>query len=330
MDRTHSRRPEEEPVDMPARALLSRSHMPGTINNHFHINPEGMTMNFVHRCLPFSNATDQAKKSLVEEVCQFIVHPRLLVLAFAVILAGCATEPVTRVLLVDTYDIVAADDNERKQEKSNVIIEDQGEVEDLIQPVRVQDCIGAHYLYEETEYRDRNGQIRIRRTPVMVDVDPLQGVYVRRLRVTNNTSNVLRLNRADAVMVDAAGNDNEMADFQILAQNIKASLPCPSGDAVARTLRPLKILGADVRIRPGRETTFYAMFLNVDKSIVGDWVLELNDFPVETNQVGDVSRVEAFKFLLVSKGFRTEITQQRANLFYPWTEIERTTVEILQ
>ena len=43
-------------------------------------------------------------------------------------------------------------------------------------------------------------------------------------------------------------------------------------------------------------------------NIVGDWILELNDFPVETDGVGDVSRVEAFKFPLVSKGFRTEIT----------------------
>ena len=42
----------------------------------------------------------------------------------------------------------------------------------------------------------------------MVDIDPLQGIYVRGLRVTNNTPNVLRLSRADAVMVDAAGNDN--------------------------------------------------------------------------------------------------------------------------
>ncbi len=186
----------------------------------------------------------------MEEICQSIVHPRLLVLAFAVILAGRATESVTRALLVDTYDIVAADDNERKQEKSNVITADQGEVENLIQPVRVQDCIGAHYLYEETQYKDSSGQIRIRRTPVMADVGPLQGVYFRRLRVTNNTSNVLRLNRADAVMVDATGNDSEMADFQILAQNIKVSLPCPSGDAVARTLSPFKILGARLRFMP--------------------------------------------------------------------------------
>ena len=244
-------------------------------------------------------------------------------------LTACATtEPVTRVLTFDAFEIVSADDHRKKQEKSNVIMEDQGEAEDVLQAVQVHDCDGANYRYEVSEYTDREGRRQTRRTPVMVDVNPLQGVYVRRLRVTNNSPNVLRLSRADAVMVDPAGNDNELADLQILAQNIKADLPCPSGDAVTRNLRTLKILGADVRIRPGREVTFFVMFPSVDKSIVGDWILELNDFPVETDEVGDVSRVEAFKFPLVSKGFRTEVTQRKAGLFAPWVEVGRNTFEI--
>lgn len=245
-------------------------------------------------------------------------------------LVGCAAnEPVTRVVSTDTYEIVPADEMKKRQEKSNVIIEDQGEVEELIAPVRVHACNGAHYAYKEERYRDYvTGKYRTRQVPIMITVDPLAGIYVRGLRVTNNTPNVLRLNRADAVMVDAAGNDNEMADFQILTQNIRAGAPCPSGGAIVRTIRPLKILGADVRIRPGRETTFYAMFPTVDKSIVGDWVLELNDFPVETNEVGDVSKVERFVFPLVSKGYRTEVTQRKENLFSPWVEIKRETMEV--
>ena len=243
-------------------------------------------------------------------------------------LAACASDPQTRVLHQDTFTIVSSVDNQKIQKKANVIIEDQGEADQVIQPVRVQACDGAHLLWDEQQYIDAKGRRRVRRVRVMTEVDPLEGVYVRRLRVTNNTPNVLRLNRADAVLVDAAGNDNELADLEILAQNIKATMACPSGDAIVRTLRPLKILGADVRIRPGRETSFYAMFLDVDKSIVGDWVLELNDFPVETDAVGDVSKVESFKFHLVSKGLRTSITQRKAGFMSPWVEIKRTTEEL--
>ena len=271
-----------------------------------------------------------ASKSLWSRIRPSRVHV-IAILGLGTFLTGCATnEPVTRVLTTETFEIVPADDLRKRQEKSNVIIEDQGEVKNLVQPVSVQACNGPHLMFDEQQYTDYRGQKRIRRVRVMVDVDPLEGIYVRGLRVTNNTPNVLRLSRADAVLVDAARNDNEMADVQILAQNIRARLPFPSGDVLVRTLRSLKILGADVRIRPGRETTFYAMFPTADKSIVGDWVLELNDFPVETNTVGDVSKVEAFKFPLVAKGYRTEITQRRENWFAPWVETARTTAEIEQ
>ena len=56
--------------------------------------------------------------------------------------------------------------------------------------------------------------------------------------------------------------------------------------------------------------------------------LSLNDFPVETDAVGDVSRVAAFKFHLTSKGYRTSVTQRKAGFMSPWVEVTRTTEEL--
>ncbi len=255
---------------------------------------------------------------------------RIVPLSFLLVLAACAGgEPETKLRHIDTFAIVAAEDHQKKQTKDNVTIEDQGEIEDLVQPVVVQACEGAHLRFNTKRYVNaRTGRVSIQKTRVMIKVDPLEGVYVRRFRITNGTPNVLRLDRADAVLVDPAGNDNELADFQILAQNIRAKLPCISGKGVVGTLRPLKILGSDVRIRPGRETTFYAMFTTVDKSILGDWTLELNDFPVRTDEVGRVAGVQRFMFPLRSKGFRTTVTLRRDGFLSPWVEIDRKTKEI--
>lgn len=248
-----------------------------------------------------------------------------LLAACAALLTACAAgEPQTRVRTIDNFALVTVED-QKAQEVDAVAIQDMGEVKDLIRPLQVQACDGTLRRYNER--RTRDGKL-ISREPVMITLDPLRGVYVRRLRVTNDTTNVLNLNRADAVLVDAAGNDNELADTEIITQNIVARFPCGSGDAAARTLRPLKMLGSDVRIRPGREVTFYAMFLNVDPSIVGDWTLELNDFPVQTDAKGDVSKVAQFKFDLVAKGFRTRITETKMGLLSPWVETNRTTEEL--
>lgn len=247
-----------------------------------------------------------------------------LLTACAALLTACiASEPQTRVRTLDSFAIVTVED-QKAQKVDEVAIQDMGEVKDLIRPIQIQACEGSRLLFKEV--RTSQG---IRRERVMVTVDPLLGVYVRRLRVTNDTTNVLNLNRADAVLVDAAGNDNELADTEIITQNILARFPCGTGQAAANTLRPLKMLGSDVRIRPGREVTFYAMFLNVDPSIVGDWILELNDFPVQTDAKGEVSKVAQFKFDLIAKGFRTRITEKKMGLLSPWVETDRATEELV-
>ena len=97
---------------------------------------------------------------------------------------------------------------------------------------------------------------------------------------------------------------------------------------LVQTLRGLKLLGKNTRVRRGREDTFLVAFSGVDKSITGDWVLELNDFPVATNAAGQVTRLTSFRFPLEPRGYRTTIRQRKEGMFTPWVEIGRQTEEI--
>lgn len=242
--------------------------------------------------------------------------------ACALLSACIATGPQTRILTVDSFALVTVE-SEKALDVDGVTLKDLGETKNLIEPVEVQDCAGGKLRYERVT---RNGVPYDE--PVWIFVDPLERIYVRRFRVTNNTTTTLNISRADAVLVDAAGNDNEMATAEILRQNVLARYPCSSGPVIARTLRPLKLLGSDIRIRPGRSVTLYAMFPNADISILGDWFLEINDFPVQTDDKGQVSKVAQFKFDLTAKGYRTTITQEKESLLTGWVEVGRTTEEL--
>ncbi len=250
---------------------------------------------------------------------------KCLLAACAVALLGACgggSEPQTRVLTVDSFALVTVK-REAVVEVDGVAIKDMGDVQNLVEPIEVQDCAGASLRYEQVR---RNGVLQDE--PVWVTVEPLEGIYVRRFRVTNDSAATLNISRADAVLVDAAGNDNEVATAEILKQNVLARYPCSSGPAIVRTLRPLKMLGSDIRVRPGRSVTLYAMFPSADISILGDWVLEINDFPVQADASGDVSKVAQFKFDLVAKGYRTTITQEKEGLLSGWVDVDRTTEEL--
>ena len=249
--------------------------------------------------------------------------PLLLVV---MVVGGCETGPQYRSVVHDTYSVEAVGGTQ-KQTRENITVEDLGEAQKAIQPVRVQACDGPHLLVDERRIEDSEGNVRIRRVPYYESVDPLRGIYVRRLKITNDTEYTLRLNRVDAVLVDGAGNDREGMDRETLEHAIRAERPCPSTHGLIQTLRSLKLLGADIRIRPGRTTTLLAAFSGVDKRITGDWTLELNDFPVPTNDAAEM-RVTSFEFPLVGRGYRTTIQQRKESLFAPWEEISRSIEEI--
>ena len=104
--------------------------------------------------------------------------------------------------------------------------------------------------------------------------------------------------------------------------------PCPSTRHIVSSLRGLKFLGGNIRLRPGRVARVLAVFARVDKRIPGDWTLEIHGLPVDTDPAGNVSRAASFAFPLVSRGYRTTIELRKEELFAPWREINRTTEEI--
>ena len=258
----------------------------------------------------------------------------LTLVALAMLVTGCETGPQLRSVVRDTY-LIEAVSGSRKQTKEAVTVQELGEAREVIQPMRVQACRGEHLLFSETTVIDSEGE-RIETVPVYETVDPLFRVYVRRLRITNGTEHTLRLNQVDAVLVDGAGYEHDAMDKATLFQNIRAQRPCPSTRALTQTLRRLKLLSrgsADgeggMRIRPGRSTAVLVAFSGVDKSIVGDWVLELIDVPISTNEAGEVARMTSFEFPLEARGYRTIFRQRKDGLFAPWEEIGRTTEEIV-
>ena len=138
----------------------------------------------------------------------------------------------------------------------------------------------------------------------------------------------MRLNRIDAVLVDAAGNDIELMSKSTLRQDLFARRPCPSTKGLIESLRSLKLLGADIRIRPGRTGVLFAAFSGVDRRILGDWTLELNEVPVATDPAGEVTHAASFEFPLLVRGYRTTTILRREGFFDPWKEIQRRTEEI--
>lgn len=250
-----------------------------------------------------------------------------LVLVVALASAGCASGPQVKSIIQDSYSIEAIEGTSR-QTIGNVTIEDVGEAHEIVTPMQVQACDGPFLITRKVKKVTRKGKEYIEERPVLETVDPLQGIYVRSLKIRNDTEHTMRLNRIDAVLVDAAGNDNELMTKSALAQDLFARRPCPSTESLIENLRIIKLLGADIRIRPGRVVVLFAAFSGVDKRIIGDWTLELNEVPILMNPNGEVSRVSSFKFPLLARGYRTTIVLKSEGLFEPWEEIRRRTVEI--
>ena len=279
-------------------------------------------------------------------------------LFIAMFVCGCASTPKVRSIVQDTY-VIEAVEGAQNQIKENITVVDLGEAQKVIQPVKVLACVGDKHRVKVTRkytgtisltdvlgerhvleardkpktYKDKDekgNDVIITETPIYEEVSPLLNHYVRRFKITNDTEHTLRLDRVDVVLIDGAGNDLEGLDKETLEQNIRAERPCSSTDVLIRTINSLKLLGADTRVRPSREATFLAVFHDVDKSILGDWTLELIDFPVATNEAGQVTRVTSFQFPLTAKLYRTTIQQRKEGLMSPWKETGRDTKEIEQ
>ena len=267
----------------------------------------------------------------------------------AVLLPACmAGGPQSKTVVTDRFALEPAGGSSTRT-RGDVSVEDAGEATGVSAPVRVQACRGGRLEYrkvrrrEKTGYRwveskDKKGKARRKRVaeyetvterrPVHETVDPLAGLHIRELAVHNDSAHVLPLNRVHAVMVDAAGNDNESLSKPAIRDGFLRARPCPSSDGALSGLRGLKLLGGNIRVLPGRTARLLVAFSGIDKRILGDWALELHGFPVATDAAGRVSRVASFSFPLVARGWRETVEMHRESLFAPWTAGRRTTTPI--
>lgn len=243
------------------------------------------------------------------------------------LLSACATtsEPKFKTKEAHTFELTSL--NNSKQTKGNVTIEDVGEAKKVLAPIKIHACNGTELKYETKNYT-QNGVPMQKQVKVMQTVNPLEGMYIRRLKITNSGQHTLRMNQIDSVLVDGAGTDHETMSKERLKQKIRARIPCSSNYAVLNAIDTLKIIGSNARIRSGRTTELHAIFSGVNKAISGDWALELNDVPVKTNEANQPLKVTSFKFPLMVKHLKTIINYRKDSFFSPWREINRDTQQI--
>ena len=150
--------------------------------------------------------------------------------------AGCATGPEVTTVVRETFSIGAIDDTSRKT-IGNVAVEDLGETQWVVTSVQVQACGGPLPVGLEVERRTTKGEKHIATIPVHETVDPFDGLYVRKLKITNSTKHSIRLNHVDGVLVDAAGNHNELMTGSTLRHDLLARRLCRSIEALIDSLR---------------------------------------------------------------------------------------------
>ena len=273
-------------------------------------------------------ATQKQLRRASRHVCsRATANGAIPILLVGMTVAACATGPEVKTVVQETYSIEAIDGTSR-QTIENFTVEDLGEARRVITPVQVQACDGPLLLYRRVKRIGEEGEEYVERHPAFETVDPFEGIYVRRLKIRNETGHTVRLNRIDAVLVDAAGNDNELMTKSALRQDLLARRSCPSTEGVIESVRSVKLLGSDIRVRPGRSTVLFAAFSGVDTRILGDWTLELNGVPVATDPGGEVLHAASFAFPLLAKGYRTTTILRKEGLFDRWEEMNRVTKEI--
>lgn len=159
-------------------------------------------------------------------------------LVIEILVAGCETTPQARTLVLHTY-LIKSVGNAQKQTKENITVQDMCEAKQVVRPVRVQACGGTRLLFkqrEATRRRDGRRYKEVRSVPVFETVDPLRGICVRWVKITNNSEHNPVFSRLDPVLVDCAGNDLEGLRAEVLIQNIRAGRPCSSTHALIKTI----------------------------------------------------------------------------------------------
>ncbi len=251
---------------------------------------------------------------------------------FLLCLSACTTQyPEFRDLVRYRYLISDVPQTSRVQRQQAVTIHDQGEALNVISPVEVQACDGRQLRYSTIEKtRKVDGKkVKYKETkPVMVKVDPLADIYLRRVQFHNGTPHTLSFASMDIVFVDPTGTDYPMASRRQLAQFMRADRPCPSTRGLIKALSSLTLLNPQQTLLPNRTRAVYLAFPDLKLTTPGRWRLELHNVPTKTNRAGGIVRRTSFTFPFDVKKYQLTVRQRKEGLFKPWREVSRNKVEI--
>lgn len=134
--------------------------------------------------------------------------------------------------------------------------------------------------------------------PVMEKVFLAQPYQMwRKVVLTNNTPNVLRLNNVVIRLFTPDGNEWEPLTQDAVLIEFKKGRLCPSTESALNGFRNLRMLQRTTEIIPGATGTAWLAFNppSADKA-PGVWRLGFYDVPVKMNEAGAVAKSARFEF----------------------------------
>lgn len=134
--------------------------------------------------------------------------------------------------------------------------------------------------------------------PVMEKVYLVQPYQMwRKVAITNNTPNVLRLGSVAIRLFTPDGHEWEPLTKDEVLADFQKGRACPSTREAANGFRSLRMLQRGTEIIPGSTATTWLAFNppSADKA-PGVWKLGFYDVPVKMNEAGAVSRSGRFEF----------------------------------
>jgi hypothetical protein len=119
----------------------------------------------------------------------------------------------------------------------------------------------------------------------------------RKVAITNQTANVLRLNNAAIRLFTPDGREWEPLTKDAVLLDFKKSRICPSTETALNTFRGLRMVEPTTQIIPGATSTAWLAFNppSADQA-PGIWKLGFYDVPVKMTEAGTVARSARFEF----------------------------------
>lgn len=152
---------------------------------------------------------------------------------------------------------------------------------------------------------DQNGR------PVAEQISPATNDQVwKKVAVTNNTENVLRLNSVVIRLFDPGANQYSALTFDDLKMELYAKRPCASTEQAMNMFRVNKIFDRNMEIVPGTTSTFYVAFKPASRLMPGIWKFALYDVPVSVDAAGRPTRTTRFETRIAVKEVTSTYTRE--------------------